>query len=154
MALIRADNHSVPVTIPLSDDGYAKVTALTLSLRFQFRAKSVYMEEENCDSDSGIVSHAIGLLFFKNNDGQMWFVKAGEYRAHSLIVLLLDASTDVITTRESSTTSIQMPILRPVKIEPGVHTIHEQSVDSGMSHFPFQNLIYPLLKIFHFQHVH
>ena len=135
MALIWADNQSVPVTIPLGTDGYAKVTALTLSLRFQFRADTVYVEEEICDSDTGIVSHAIGQLSITDDDGKMWFLKAGQYRAYGLTKSLLDASTDVMSTRASSTTSIQMPILRQVKVEPRLHTIHELSDDSkGESH--------------------
>lgn len=36
MALIRADAHHVPVGFPVGDDGYAMVTTMSLSLRFQF----------------------------------------------------------------------------------------------------------------------
>lgn len=71
MALIRSDYHGVPVIHLLGDDGYAMVTALTLSLRFQFRAESLYVEEEICDSDRGLVSQAMGQLSFKNNDGKI-----------------------------------------------------------------------------------
>lgn len=68
MALDWADAHLVPAMFPLTDDGYAIVTALSLSLRFQFREDSLHVEEEIFDSDVGLVLHAIGQLPFKNKE--------------------------------------------------------------------------------------
>ena len=130
MAFIQADSMLVPVTFPVGEDGYALVSALTLSLRFQFREDSIHVEEEIFDLDSGNVLHAIGQLSFTNEDGKFWLLKPGKYRTYGLSDSLLAASTEVPSPPQSSTASIQTPLFSRVKVEPGLETIYELSDDS------------------------
>ena len=77
MAFIKAGSMLVPVTFHVGEDGYALVSALTLSLRFQFREDSIHVEEEIFDLDSGNVLHAIGQSSFTNEGGKFWLLKPG-----------------------------------------------------------------------------
>lgn len=69
MAFIRADGQGVHVSFPVGDDGYAKVTVLSLNLPFQFQEDSLYVEEKIFYLDSRKVTHAIGHLSFRTNEG-------------------------------------------------------------------------------------
>jgi len=130
MAFIRVDGHPVPVTFPVGDDGYATVSASALSLRFQYREESHYVEEEIFDSTSGALSHAIGQLSLVNDEGKFWLLKPSKFRAYGLTDSLLNASTDVLTPRESSTISVPTPMVSRIKVESGLHTIYQLSDDS------------------------
>lgn len=136
MALIRADAHPIPVIFPIGNDGYAVVTALSLSVRFKFQEDSLYVEEEIIDSNTRIVSQAIRQLSITNDDGKLWLLKVGKYRAYGLSISLMDTSTLFLTPRESSTCTIQMPLLSKVEVEPGLETIYELSDDSANESLP------------------
>lgn len=131
MVFIRVDGHEVAVCFPIVEDGLVTVTALTLSLRFQFREDSIFVEEEIVDLDSSKVTHAVGYLCISIDEGKVWLLKAGKYRAYGLSHSLLDASTKVLTPQLTSTASIQTPILSRVKVEPGLEMIYELSDDFG-----------------------
>lgn len=81
MALICANTHSVPVTFPVNDDGYAKVTAMNLCLRLEFQEESLYVDEKILDSEFGLISHTIGQLSFRNKVRKLWLLKPRKYRA-------------------------------------------------------------------------
>lgn len=149
MALIRADAHLVPVTFPVGTDGYAKVTALSLSLRFQFQEESMYLEEEIFDSELGSVTHAIIQLSFRNDAGKMWLLKPGKYRVYGRLDSLLGASTEVLTARESSTSTIHTPVRSLVKLEPGLEIIHELSDDSENEDPPSSIVALPHSNVLH-----
>ena len=57
-------------------------------------------------------------------------LKLGKYRVYEVTESVLDGSTEILTPKESSTVSIERPVLSRVKIEPGLETIYELSVDS------------------------
>src|ERR1700738_138167 len=130
MAFVRADFHSVPVSFPLGEDGLAMVTGTTLSLRFNFREATLYVEEEVFDDLTGELSHAVGQLSRKNDVGTFWLLNPGKYRVYGVSESVLDASTELLTSRESSTVCIETPVLSKVKVEPGLDTIHELSDDT------------------------
>lgn len=73
MAFIRADGQEEHVSFPIGEDGYAKITALRIGLRFQFQEESLFVEEEIFDLDSEEVSHAIGQLSFKTEEGKFGY---------------------------------------------------------------------------------
>jgi hypothetical protein len=70
MALLRAENHFVPVFFPLGEDGHAIVTSTTVSLRFQYREVTIFFEEEVFDDQIGLVSHAIRQTKVENDVGE------------------------------------------------------------------------------------
>ena len=130
MAFVRADFHSVPVSFPLGEDGLAMVTGTTLSLRFNFREATLYVEEEVFDDLTGELSHAVGQLSRKNDVGTFWLLNPGKYRVYGVSESVLDASTELLPSRESSTVCIETPVFSKVKVEPGLDTIHELSDDT------------------------
>lgn len=130
MAFIRADLHRVPVTFPLGEDGLAMVTATTLSLRFQFREDSLYVEEEIFDSNSGDLMHALGQLPIKNAEGTFWSLKPGKYRAYGVSESVLAASTVLLIPSDTSTVRTETPDLPRVQVEARLETIQELSDDS------------------------
>ena len=69
MALLRAKHYSVPDLFPLGEDGHAIVTCTTLSLRFQYREVTIFVEEEVLDDQTGLVSHAIRQTRVENDVG-------------------------------------------------------------------------------------
>ena len=131
MALVRSDFHSVPVLFPLAEDGHAIVTCTTLTVRFLFRKNTIFVEEEVFDDQTGLLSHAVGLTSQENDVGTFWLLKPGKYRVYGVTESVLDGSTEILTSKESSTISIEGPLLSRVKIEPGLETIYELSDDSN-----------------------
>jgi hypothetical protein len=130
MALVSADHHSVPALFQLGEDGHATVTYTTFSLRFQFREVTIFVEEEVFDDQTSLLSHAVGQTRGENDVGTLWLLKPGKYRVYGVPESVLDCSTELLTPRESSTVSIERPVLSRVKIEPGLITIYELSDDS------------------------
>ena len=87
---------------PLGEDGHAMVTSTTLSLRFQFREDTLYVEEEVFDDVTGELSHSVGQLSRKNDMGTFWLLNPGKYRVYGVSESVLDGSTKLLTPRESS----------------------------------------------------
>ena len=125
MALLRADPPSVPVLFPLGEDGHAIVTSTTLSLRFQYRDVTVFVEEEVFDDRTGQVSQSIRQTRIENDVGAFWLLKPGKYRVYGVSESMFECSTELLTPRESSTISIERSVLSKVKIELGLNTIYE-----------------------------
>jgi len=130
MALLRVEPHSVPVFFPLDEDGHAIVTSTTLSLRFQYREVTIFVEKEVFDDHTDLVSHAILHTRVENDLGAFWLLKPGKYRVYGVSDSMLECSTELLTPRESSTVSVERPMLSKVKIEPSLQTIYELSDDS------------------------
>ena len=84
MALLRGEHHSVPVFIPLGEDGHAIVTSTSLSLRFRFRDVTIFVEEEVMDNQTGLVSHAVRQTRGENGVGSFWLLKPGKYRVYGV----------------------------------------------------------------------
>ena len=129
MALLRAEHHSVPVLFPLGEDGHAIVICTTLSLRFQFRDVTIFVEEV-FDDQTGLVLHGVRQNRGENDIASLWLLKPGKYRVYGVSESEFMCSTKLLTTRESSTVSIERPLLSRVKIEPGLKTIYELNDDS------------------------
>jgi hypothetical protein len=149
MALLRAEHHSIPVLFPLSEDGHAIVTCATLSLRFQYREVTIFVEEEDFDDQTGLVSHAVRHTRVENDFGMFWLLKLGKYRVYGVFESMFECLTELLTPRKSSTVTIERPLLSKVKIEPGLNTIYELNDDSDgdvevlKSESPVQPLLTP-----------
>jgi len=57
-----ADDVAIPVIFLVGQDGLAKVFAIKLSLRFQFKPDSIHVDEGIFQSKSTILIHIIGQL--------------------------------------------------------------------------------------------
>jgi hypothetical protein len=94
---------------------HARVYANVLHARFGFHPTSIYIEEEVL-SESGKVDRTILQVSFRNDEGQLWLLPPGRYRAFGLNVALMAASTDLVL-QPSNMSSVQPPLLHSVKLE-------------------------------------
>jgi hypothetical protein len=93
MALLRVEHHSIPILFPLSEDGHAIVICTTLSLRFQYREVTIFVEEKVLDDQTGFVSHAICQTRVENDVGMFWLLKPGKYHVYGVSKSMFECST-------------------------------------------------------------
>jgi len=97
MAFIRVEGAGVPTSFPIGDDGFAYVSAFSLSLTFQFLATTVHVDEEVFVSESGQFTHTIRQLSTVTEDGKVWLLRPGRYRAYGLMDCFMGTSTELLT---------------------------------------------------------
>jgi hypothetical protein len=68
----------------------------------------------------GLVLHAIRQTRVENDVGAFWLLKPRKYRVYGVFDSMLKCSTELLTSRESSTVSVEIPVMSMVKIEPGL----------------------------------
>ena len=122
-ALIHADGHAVLVSFPPGANGFCWISGLRLSLRFHFREESIHIEEQMFDAVTGILTHTVSQFSVLNNEGKLWLLKPGTYRAYGLPDLILASSTELLTPRVSSTSTMPLPVPPKIKVEPGLPDI-------------------------------
>ena len=76
-ALIHANGHAILVVFPIGADGFYWVSALRLSLRFQFRKESMHIEEQVFDAVTGNLTHTISQFSVVKDDDKLWLLKPG-----------------------------------------------------------------------------
>lgn len=123
MAFIHADGHGVPISFAVGEDGLCTVTAFRLSLRFHFQEDSMLIDQEIFDDASGDLSHTIAHNSIMNGDVKSWRLPTGRFRLYGVTESILAGSTEILTPNQSSTCTQQTPLLRKVKIEPGLEPI-------------------------------
>jgi hypothetical protein len=115
MAYIRATGHSVSLMMQITEGGYARVYASVLHARFRFHPTLIYIEEEVL-SESGKVDRTILQLSLHDDEGQLWLLPPGQYKAFGLNAALMAASMDLVS-QPSDMSSVQPPLLHSVKLE-------------------------------------
>jgi hypothetical protein len=116
MAYIRATGHSVPLMMQIAEGGYARVYASVLHARFGFHATSIYIEKEVL-SDSGKVNRTILQLSLWDDEGQLWLLPPGRYRAFGLNAALMVASMDLVSQPSDMSSVKPPPLLHSMKLE-------------------------------------
>jgi hypothetical protein len=91
------------------------VYANVLHACFGFHPTSIYIEEEVL-SESGKVDRTILQLSLRDDEGQLWLLPLGRYRAFGLNTALMAASTNLVS-QPSDMSSVQPPMLHSVKLE-------------------------------------
>ena len=116
MATIKASGSFVPFTLPLEDDHHVKVSEELLSLRFNLRIGSMYVEQEMYSTNGDILET---VLIPKNicQDGYVWILGPGSFRVIGLTDSQMQAST-VLLTNESGASTVNVHSMATVKIEP------------------------------------
>ena len=122
-ALIHADGHAIPVLFLVGADGFCWVRALCLSLRFQFRKESMHIEEYVFDAVTGNLTHTVSQFSVVKDDDKLWLLKPRTYRAYGLSDSLPPCSTELLTPRVSSTSTLLLPTRPMIKVEPGLPEI-------------------------------
>jgi hypothetical protein len=75
----------------IAEGGHARVYA-----RFGFHPTSIYIEEKVL-SESGKVDRTILQVSFCDDEGQLWLLPLGRYRAFGLNAALMATSMDLIS---------------------------------------------------------
>ena len=73
MATIKASGSFVPFTLPLEDDHHVKVSEDLLSLRFNLRIGSMYVEQEMY-STNGDILETIFIWRSMCQNGYVWIL--------------------------------------------------------------------------------
>jgi hypothetical protein len=81
--------------ILIAEGGYAQVYANVLHARFGFHPTSIDIEEEVL-SESNKVDKTIFQLSFRDDEGQLWLLPPGRYRAFGFNAALMATSTDLV----------------------------------------------------------
>jgi hypothetical protein len=116
MATIRAHGSFVPFILSLQDDGHVSVSEDLLSLRFNLQIGTMYLEHEMYSTD-GEVYETILVQKNRTEVGFMWILRPGSFRVIGLSESQMQAST-VILTNESGTSTVQIPSIAHIKVEP------------------------------------
>ena len=127
--VIHGDNQEIPLTFHIAHDGHCSVSALRLSSRFHLLEGSMYIDEEVCGQESGVVTHTIGQDSSTNDEGKSWLLKCGTYRVYG-VRDVLQSSTQMMKSQVSTTSNPHTSTPRKVKVEPGCGSIHILSDDS------------------------
>jgi hypothetical protein len=114
MATIRAHGSFIPFILPLESDGCVVVLEDLLGLRLNLQVGTMYVE---IYSVGGEVSRTILMQKNRSEGGSMWSLGPGSYRVMGLFDSHMQAST-VILTNESGTSTVQVPSIVTVKLEP------------------------------------
>ena len=133
--------------LPLQDDGFVCVSEDLLSLRFNLQLRTMYLEQEMYSAD-GEVYETILVQKTRTDDGSVWILGPGSFRVIGLSESQMQAPT-VILTNESGTSTVQIPTVATVKLEPNDDNVLVLS-DSGddicaavdlsdISPFPFKS---------------
>ena len=125
LAVLYADGGIVPLTFRMQEDGLAYVTSLSLSIRFGFREDTIIVDEDIFDVVTSKLTHTLGRISQRDeNNNLFWSLHPGSYRVYGLTDSQMAASTEILTPRNSSTSTIQTPLPRDVKVklEPGLET--------------------------------
>jgi hypothetical protein len=88
----------------IAEGGHTRVYANVLHARFEFHPASIYIEEEVL-SELGKVDRTILQLSFRDDEGQLWLLPPGRYRAFGLNTALMAAPIDLVS-QPSDTSSV------------------------------------------------
>ena len=122
MATIQALHHSIPLMIPLGDDGLAKVAKSFLNLRFRFYLDSIHVEEE-VFNNKGDLSHIVLQMSFWIDDGRVWFLLLGTYKAICVTESEMATTIVLLTPGVSLTSTTHVLLLATVKKKPDIEEV-------------------------------
>jgi hypothetical protein len=83
MAELRS--HGVPILFPIDAHGIASVSDILLSIRFSFKARTIWVEREIFDPNIGLVVqtfHETSKLTANGN--VIWELGPGKYRVYGI----------------------------------------------------------------------
>ena len=85
MAELRAHGLGIPILFPISEVGFACVSAVYLSIRFSFKKSLILIKREIYDPLTLLVTVSIPESSkVAENGSTMWELGAGKYRVYGL----------------------------------------------------------------------
>ena len=129
---LRAHGLGVPVLFPITNAGFASVSAVYLSVRFLFKESSILIEHEIYDPATSLVFVTIPESSKVTESGSIvWELGAGKYRVYGLSESQMGGSIEVLTPLWSTTSTLNIPLLAKVKVEPGAQLVVDISDSSN-----------------------
>ena len=95
MANILAIGHNVPLKVPIGEEGFVRVPAHLLHIRFGFCESSIMLEEEVL-ANYGFIKEAVLQSKCSDKEGFYWLLHPGQYRAYGLAPQTVAASTEIL----------------------------------------------------------
>ena len=132
MASLRSHDGGIPFVMSVGPDNKVVVEERLLSLRFGFRAGTIYVEEEIFD-DNGEILECVFQVKDSTPDGYVWTLSTGTFKVYGLSHAQMSEST-VLLTPPPSTSTVQVPGLASVKIEPSDNSVHLLSDSDDDTH--------------------
>ena len=90
----------------------------------------MHIEEQVFDAVTRNLTHTVSQFSVVKDDDKLWLLKPGTYRAYGLSDSLPPCSTELLTPRVSSTSTLPLPMRPTIKVEPGLPEITLLSDDS------------------------
>ena len=115
MSTIRAFGSFVPFTLPLGNHGHVNVFDVLLSLQFNLRIGTMYVEQKMYYVDGDILE-TILLQKTMNEDGHCWILGPKSFGGKCISNSQIQSSI-IVLTNNSCTSIVQIPILFNVEIE-------------------------------------
>ena len=129
---IRAYGLGIPLLLPVDDFGLATVSSIRLSIRFKFRASSIWIERELLHPVTLKISHTITEVSTHSEDGStLWNLRSGKYRVYGVVDSQMPSSTEVLTSPRSFTCTFFTPLIVPIKVELGLDPVINLSDSSN-----------------------
>ena len=119
MVEVRANGTDIPICFPVDAAGFANISSLHLSVRFNFVRSSLWVEREVFHSMTSILTHTMPESSIRSdNSFCVWNLLLGMYRVYGLSESQFAASTQLRTPRRLSLCTMTAPYLVRVKVEP------------------------------------
>ena len=117
MVVISVEGDAVPIMFPVQDDGYAKVSACRLALRFRMIPESIYIDQNIYDPASRVLSHTIGQTPTPTSIGRTWRLLPGKFTAYGLKVSVQVDSEELCHLQPPSSSLQMATIFKNIKVE-------------------------------------
>ena len=103
MAKLRSNAKDVPILFPIGARGIAVVSELYLCLRFSLQPDTVWVDREIFDPDTGLFVRSFHESSKVTDNGNVWELCAGKYRAVGWPASQMGVSTELHAPLQSST---------------------------------------------------
>ena len=131
MVEFRANGTDVPICFPVDAPGFANISSLHLSVRFNFVQSSLWVECEVFNPMTSLLTHTMPESSIRSdNSFYAWNLLLGMYRVYGLSESQFAASMQLCTPRCSSLCTMTAPYPMRVKVEPGDVDVIELSESS------------------------
>ena len=119
MVEVRANGTDIPICFPVDAAGFANISSLHLSIRFNFVQSSLWVECEVFNPMTSMLTHTMPeSSICSDHSFCTWILLPGKYRVYGLSESQFVASTQLRTPRRSSLCTMAGPYPVKVKVEP------------------------------------
>jgi len=127
-SMAELHSHGVPILFPIDAHGIASVSDLHLSIRFSLKASTIWVEREIFDPDTGLVVQTLHETSKQTDNGNViWELGPRKYRVYGLPDSQRGVSREILTSLQSSTSSLSTPPVISVKTEPDLDNVIDLS---------------------------